>query len=50
MKHERKYGFFKNNKLPSKNAGHPQPLLNFVLLLYSGVPQPAQPYTPGASW
>lgn len=27
--------------LPSKNAGHPQPLLNFVVLLYSGVPQPA---------
>jgi len=30
----------------SKNAGHPHPELNLVVLLYSGVPQPAHSYTP----
>lgn len=37
-----------NKHPPSKNAGQPQPLLNFVALLYKGVSQAAQEYTPSS--
>lgn len=34
--------------IASKKAGQPQPLSNFVALLYSGASQPAHVYTPGS--
>jgi len=34
--------------MASKNAGHPHPLSNLVVDLYSGVPQPAHVYTPSS--
>ena len=48
--YEKLYIGFRTLYSPSKKAGQPQPLLNLVALLYSGVPHPAHPYTPEALW
>lgn len=49
------YQQFSNQRIrtkysPSKKAGHPQPELNLVVLLYKGVSHAAQEYTPSALW